>query len=305
MLSFGIEVLNQGLAYGVLAIAVTLTYKILDFPDLSVDGSFPLGSVIAAVVLLKWGNIPLALFLSFIGGLGAGLLTGFLHVKLKISNLLSGILVMTGLYSINLMIANNRSNLPIFNVRTMFTVGSWVERLPLDLQVWVIRFYPSLVLLLVIVVLKLVMDWFLETKLGFLLRITGDNPQLVIALGEDIGKTKILGLMLSNGIAAFSGAIAMQMFRFYDISLGSGIVVVGLASVVLGTSVLGFMKSWKITTLVVLGSILYRLSISVALALKLPPSNLKLITAVIFILALVLNNKELRPKFLKGRDKHA
>ena len=149
------------------------------------------------------------------------------------------------------------------------------------------------------------MDWFLETKLGFLLRITGDNPQLVIALGEDIGKTKILGLMLSNGIAAFSGAIAMQMFRFYDISLGSGIVVVGLASVVLGTSVLGFMKSWKITTLVVLGSILYRLSISVALALKLPPSNLKLITAIIFILALVLNNKELRPKFLKGWDKHA
>ncbi len=305
MLSFGIEVLNQGLAYGVLAIAVTLTYKILDFPDLSVDGSFPLGSVIAAVVLLKWGNIPLALFLSFIGGLGAGLLTGFLHVKLKISNLLSGILVMTGLYSINLMIANNRSNLPIFNVKTMFTVGSWVENLPQDLQVWVIRFYPSIVLLLVIIVLKLVMDWFLETKLGFLLRITGDNPQLVIALGEDIGKTKILGLMLSNGIAAFSGAIAMQMFRFYDISLGSGIVVVGLASVVLGTSVLGFMKSWKITTLVVLGSILYRLSISVALALKLPPSNLKLITAIIFVLALVLNNKELRPKLLKGRDKHA
>ena len=305
MLSFGIEVLNQGLAYGVLAIAVTLTYKILDFPDLSVDGSFPLGSVIAAVVLLKWGSIPLALLLAFIGGLGAGLLTGFLHVKLKISNLLSGILVMTGLYSINLMIADNRSNLPIFNVKTMFTVGAWVEKLPQELQPWVTKFYSTLILLIVIVLLKLVMDWFLETKLGFLLRITGDNPQLVIALGEDIGKTKILGLMLSNGIAAFSGAIAMQMFRFYDISLGSGIVVVGLASVVLGTSVLGFMKSWKITTLVVLGSILYRLSISVALALKLPPSNLKLITAIIFILALVLNNKELRPKFLKGWDKHA
>ena len=136
MVSFVVEVLNQGLTFGILAIAVTLTYKILDFPDLSVDGSFPLGAVIAAVVLLKWGNIPLALGLAFMGGIGAGWVAGFLHVKLKISNLLSGIVVMTGLYSINLMVANNRSNLPIFNVRTMFTVGQWVESLPAAIQPW-------------------------------------------------------------------------------------------------------------------------------------------------------------------------
>ena len=286
MVSFVVEVLNQGLTFGILAIAVTLTYKILDFPDLSVDGSFPLGAVIAAVVLLKWGNIPLALGLAFMGGIGAGWVAGFLHVKLKISNLLSGIVVMTGLYSINLMVANNRSNLPIFNVRTMFTVGQWVESLPAAIQPWVTRFYATFILLIVLFILKYVMDWFLDTKLGFLLRITGDNPQLVIALGEDIGKTKMLGLMISNGIAAFSGAITIQMFRFYDISLGIGIVVVGLASVVLGMSVFGFMKTWKITTLAVLGSIIYRLSLSTALAMHLPPSYLKLVTAVIFVLAL-------------------
>lgn len=307
MLAFISEVLVQGFAYGILAIGVTLTYKILDFADLTVDGSFPLGAVIAAVCLLNKVPVPLAMAAAFLGGSLAGLLTGLLHVKLKISGLLSGILVMTGLYSINLMIGTNKSNLPVFNEKTLFTIGDWVKGFDPATQTWIIRLYPILIVLGLVLILKLVIDWFLGTKLGFLLRITGDNPQLVIALGEDIGRTKILGLMLSNGIAALAGSVIMQLFRFYDLSMGSGTVVSGLASVVLGLTVFGWIKSFKLTTVVILGSILYRLSISVALSLKLPPSNLKLMSVIIFVTAIVINNGSLKEGWDKliGGFKHA
>lgn len=294
MVGFIIDVLVQGLAYGLLAIGVILTYKILDFPDLSVDGSFPLGAVIAAMAITHQVPIPLAMALAFAGGLVAGLLTGWLHVKLKISGLLSGILVMTGLYSINLLVGANRSNVPVFNEKTLFTLGTWSQNFDPIFQVWIQRLYPLMIVLGLVLLMKLSLDWFLSTKLGFLIRITGDNPQLVTSLGEDIGKTKIIGLMLSNGMAAFAGSVVMQLFRFYDISMGSGVVVSGLASVVLGMSVFGWIKSLKLTTLAILGSILYRLSIATALALRLPPSNLKLITALIFIFAIVLNNGSLK-----------
>lgn len=300
------DVLVQGLAYGILAIGVTLTYKILDFADLTVDGSFPLGAVIAAVCLVNQVPVALAMVLAFTGGALAGALTGLLHVKLKITGLLSGILVMTGLYSINLIVGGNKSNVPVFNQTTIFTLGSWVKTLDPSLASWVTRLYPILVVLGLVLVLKVVMDWFLSTKLGFLIRITGDNPQLVIALGEDIGKTKILALSLSNGIAALAGSVIMQLYRFYDLSMGSGTVVAGLAAVVLGLTVFSWVKSFKITTVVVLGSILYRLSIAVALALKLPPSNLKLMSALIFVSAIVINNGTLKPIMdsLTGGLKH-
>ena len=294
MISFISEVLVQGLAYGILAIAVTLTYNILDFADLTVDGSFPLGAVIAAMCLINKIPVPIAMLAAFIGGTIAGGLTGLLHVKLKVSGLLSGILVMTGLYSINLMVGNSRSNLPVFNEKTLFTIGDWVKTLDPSLQLWVTRLYPIMVVLILVVALKLIMDWFLSTKLGFLMRITGDNPQLVIALGEDTGRTKIIGLMLSNGIAALAGSVIMQLFRFYDISMGSGTVVAGLASVVLGITVFSWVKSYKLTTLAILGSIVYRLSISVALSLKLSPSYLKLMSVILFITAIIINNGSLK-----------
>lgn len=294
MLDFILEVLAQGLAYGVMAIGVTLTYKILDFPDMSVDGSFPMGAVIGAMCLTH--NVPplIAMALAFFGGVLAGYAAGYLHVYLKINNLLSGILVMTGLYSINLMIGQNQSNIPVFNVPTIFTIGPWIDSIPVGMQTWVVKFYPIALLLLLVVIVKLSLDWFLKTKLGFLLRITGDNPQLVIALGENIGKTKILGLTLSNGIAALAGSVVMMLLRYYDITMGSGVVVIGLASVVLGTTVFGKLKSLKITTVVVLGSIFYRLCISFALAMNLPPSNLKLITVLLFIAAIVVNSGMLK-----------
>lgn len=301
MSSFISSLLVQGLAYGILAIAVTLTYKILDFADMTVDGSFPLGGVIAAICLIQGLPIPLAMVLAFIGGMLAGGMTGLLHVKLKISALLSGILVMTGLYSINLMVGSNKSNVPVFNVKTLFTLGEWTKNLSPGQLDWVEVLYPIVIVGVLLMAIKVAMDWFLNTKLGFLIRITGDNPQLVIALGEDIGKTKIIGLMLSNGIAAFAGSLIMQLYRYYDITMGSGIVVSGLASVVLGLTVFGWCKSLKLTTTAILGSILYRLSISVALALKLPPSNLKLMTALIFIGAIIINNGSLKETLNKLR----
>ncbi len=301
------DVLVQGLAYGILAIAITLTYNILDFADLSVDGSFPLGAVIAAMAILNKVPVPLAMGAAFIGGALAGSLTGLLHVKLKISGLLSGILVMTGLYSINLMVGGNRSNLPVFNEVTLFTIPKWVTTLDPAMVPWVSKAYPIVIVLLLVMGLKWTLDWFLNTKLGFLMRITGDNPQLVTALGEDIGKTKIIGLMLSNGIAAVAGSIIMQLFRFYDISMGSGTVVAGLASVVLGITVFSWAKSLKLTSKVILGSLVYRLSIAVALSLKLPPCYLKLMSVVIFVSAIVINNGTLKNNLstLTGGFNHA
>lgn len=291
MFDFILEVIAQGLAYGILAIGVTLTYKILDFPDMSADGSFPMGAVIAAICLTHNISPVIAMALAFSGGVLAGFVAGYLHVGLKINNLLSGILVMTGLYSINLLIGANRSNIPVFNVSTIFTIGSWSKALsPAQLSL-VTSLYPIALLLALVLIVKLSTDWFLNTKLGFLLRITGDNPQMVITLGENIGKMKIIGLILSNGIVAFSGSVIMMLLRYYDITMGSGIVVIGLVSVVLGTTVFGRLKSLKITTLVVLGSIFYRLCISLALAINLPPSNLKLITVLLFIIAIMVNNR--------------
>lgn len=304
MLDFILEVLAQGLAYGILAIGVTLTYKILDFPDMTVDGSFPLGAVIAAVSITH-GVPPLAaMALAMVGGVAAGYLAGFLHVYLKISNLLSGILVMTGLYSVNLMVGLNKSNIPVFKFSTIFTIGTWIEMFPVGLRPVIQQFYPIALLLSLVLIVKFSLDWFLGTKLGFLIRITGDNPQLVIALGEDIGRTKILGLTMSNAIAALAGSIIMQLLRYYDITMGSGVVVIGLASVVLGTTVFSWIKSFKITTVVVLGSIFYRLCISFALAMNLPPSNLKLVTVILFVSAIVINNGSLKKWMaqLGGKD---
>lgn len=290
------DVFIQGLAYGILAIGVTLTYKILDFADLTVDGSFPLGAVITAVCLVNQVPLFLAMTLAFIGGSLAGMMTGILHVKLKITGLLSGILVMTGLYSINLMVGGNKSNIPVFNQPTIFTIGSWIDSLSPSIKSVIVRIYPVIVVFTIVILLKILIDWFLSTQLGYLIRITGDNPQLVTALGEDIGKTKIIALSLSNGIAALSGSVIMQLYRFYDLSMGSGTVVSGLAAVVLGLTVFSWIKSFKLTSVVILGSILYRLSISIALMLKLPPSNLKLMSALIFIGAILVNNGQLKEK---------
>lgn len=279
-MNFMLDVLIQGLAYSFLAMGISLTFKVLRSADLTVDGSFPLGAVIGAVALTSNVPIVIALLLAFIAGSLAGLVTGWLSVKLKIQPLLSGILTMSGLYTINLLIGNNRSNIPVFQHNTIFTLPTWISPT-------ISRVYPLLVLTILVLLTKLAIEWFLKTKRGYMLKVAGDNPQLVISLGEDLGKYKYLGLSLSNAIIAMGGAIVMMLSRYYDLSMGSGMLVIGLASVVLGDTLLQS-KNVQLTTLAIVGSLLYRFSIASALSLNIHPSFLRLLTVIIFVLAIVM-----------------
>ncbi len=279
---FIINILEQGFIFAIMAIGVYITYKILDFPDLSVDGTFALGAAVTAAALIKGVNPYVSLILAFASGIIAGGITGVLHVKLKITNLLSGILVMIGLYSINLRIMG-KANIPLFSQSTIFSNS----------------ISPVIIIAIFAVLAKIGLDLFLKTKLGFILRATGDNPQMVTSLGIDIGTIKILGLMLSNGIVALSGSMMAQYQKFSDVGMGTGIIVMGLASVILGESVFRKASFLLPTTTAILGSILYKGSLSLALKMGFPPTDLKLITCVIVIIALSLNGKKLNLSFKK------
>lgn len=272
-MDFFISTLEQGLIFAIGALGVYITYTILDFPDLSVDGTFSLGSAVTAAFILKGTNPILSLVLAFIGGAIGGLITGILHVKLKITNLLSGILVMIGLYSINLRVMG-KANLPMINKSNIFSSNISIV----------------LILAFIVLIVKLLMDILFKTKFGFILRATGDNEILVTSIGVDKGTIKITGLMVSNGLVALSGAIMAQYQRFSDISMGNGFIVVALASIILGQSVFKKSKFLKGTTVVIIGSFLYKLSVGAALNLGFPPTDLKLITSLIVVIAIVMNN---------------
>lgn len=267
-----INVLEQGLLFGVVAIGVYITYKILDFPDLSVDGTYPLGAAICAALLVKDVNPWLAVLVATIGGALAGLVTALLNVKLKITNLMSGILVMIGLYSVNLMVMG-QSNIPLFNTKNVFT-GK----------------FNIITIIVVVLIIKISFDFFLKTKLGNLLIAVGDNEQLVTSLGINKNNIKILGLMISNGLVALSGALTAQYQGFSDASMGTGVVVMGLAAVIIGASIFKKMSFMKYTTISIFGAIIYKLAIALALKFGLNPNYLKLMTAVIVIIALSLNS---------------
>lgn len=282
MAGFIINILEQGFIFGIMVLGVFITYKILDFPDLSVEGSFPLGASICAKLLLLGLNPILATLIAMMGGVIGGFLTGLLHVKLKITNLLSGILVMIGLYSINLRIMG-KSNIPLFSQSTIFHVR--VSKLSL--------------IMVIILSVKIILDMFFKTKFGFLIKATGDNPKLVTSLGIDIGVTKFSALMISNGLVALSGALVCQYQRFADAGMGTGIIVMGLASIIFGESLFKRVKFINLTTMALLGSILYKATVACALKLGFPPTDLKLITAVIVALMLGINNKGKDFKFSK------
>ena len=267
-----INVLEQGLLFGVVAIGVYITYKILDFPDLSVDGTYPLGAAICAALLVKDVNPWLAVLVATIGGALAGLVTALLNVKLKITNLMSGILVMIGLYSVNLMVMG-QSNIPLFNTKNVFT-GK----------------FNIITIIVVVLIIKISFDFFLKTKLGNLLIAVGDNEQLVTSLGINKNNIKILGLMISNGLVALSGALTAQYQGFSDASMGTGVAVMGLAAVIIGASVFKKMSFMKYTTISIFGAIIYKLAIALALKFGLNPNYLKFMTAVIVIIALSLNS---------------
>jgi putative tryptophan/tyrosine transport system permease protein len=268
-----LSVLEQGLIFSIVALGVYITYRILDFPDLSVDGTFPLGAAVAAICLMKNINPFISCLFAFIaGGLG-GAVTGILHVKFKITNLLSGILVMIGLYSINLRIMS-KSNVPLFGKDTIFSSG----------------ISPVIIIAIFAILIKIALDLFLKTKIGFALIATGDNEQMVTQLGLNKGNLKILGLVISNGFVAFAGAMMAQYQGFSDVNMGTGTVVMGLAAVIMGESIFRKISIMKLSTMALLGSILYKAAIALALKLGLPPTDLKLMTAVIVIAALSLNN---------------
>lgn len=297
---FGI--LEEGLVYAIMALGVYITYKILDFPDLSVDGTFPLGAAVTAAGIANGlpfiGTISpvAALFISFAVGALAGCITGLIHVKLKVRDLLSGIIVMTALYSINLKITG-KANLPIFSKETIFSNSFLSAHVPEAASPFIV----TIILFVIVLVCKVLLDAYLQTRSGYLLRAVGDNDVLVTSLAKDKGLVKIVGLAIANGFAALAGSVYCQQKGFFEISIGTGTMVIGLANVIIGTQLLkrvGFIRS---TTAVIIGSIVYKACVSIALLLNdlhiggldisipVTASDLKLITSVLFLIILVVS----------------
>lgn len=277
-------ILEQGLIYGILALGLLITYRILDFPDLTVDSSFPLGAAVSAVLTLK-GMPPVATLLcGMVAGALAGLVTGLIHVKCKVRDLLSGIITMTALYSLNLRIAG-KANVPLFSGDTLFR-NAFTKSMPAFME----PYTTVLIVLVILLVAKLLLDLFLKTKAGYLLRAAGDNAAVVTTLSRDQGSVKIMGLMIANALVALAGAVMAQQQRFFDISMGTGTMVIGLASVIIGTNLFKRFRFMKSTTMVVLGSILYKACVSAAISMGLEATDMKMITAALFLLILVTSN---------------
>lgn len=298
MLFFGttIDGLQMGLCFAVIALGVYISYSILDFPDLSVDGTFPLGGVVCTILMLKLGLPPiLATFLTFFVGLLAGTITGLLHVKFKISKLLSGIIVMTALLSVNLaltkLLTRNGYTTTIFAYRSENLTGIFDGKLTEFFGKGAKDYVILAILLVIVIALKLVVDWFLKTKIGYLLRATGDNEKLVISLGRDSGTYKIMGLALANGFVSVSGALYSQLFMQYDNTSGTGKVVLALASVIIGLAVFSGSKHIKDTTAVIFGAVIYSLCLNYLVLVDTDGIYLKLLNAVLFALILIFNDK--------------
>ena len=293
--------LEEGLMYALLAFGVYLTYSILDFPDLSVDGTMPLGAILSGVLILKGVNPWVCLIAAFLAGAAAGSLTGLLHVKLRIRPLLSGILVYTALLSVNLVILflfnDGNSVASFFRKPTIFSAFP-ASLLPETAGGLYIR--QLVVSLLLVIACKLLLDAFLRTKCGLLLRATGDNAGFVTMLARDPGRSKIIGLALGNGFAALAGSVIAQAKGSADQQMGVGMVVLGLASVIIGLSLFRGVRRLRATTAVVFGSVIYKACLTVALALGLPTEYLKLLMAALFVLALLVGEKPLIRRMVRN-----
>jgi putative ABC transport system permease protein len=272
----------EGLVFGLVAIGVYLTFRVLSFPDLSVDGTFPLGAAVAAVLIVAGINPFLATLCAFCSGLGAGLITGLLNTKLRLPALLAGILVMVGLYSVNLRIMGG-ANVSLLREVTAFDKVAGLLRLGSGS----IEVSISLALVIAIIVF-LILNWFLRTEIGLALRATGDNEQMVRALGSDTNKNILLGCAISNGLVALAGAVVAQGQGFADVGMGIGMIVMGLASVIIGEALVRPRGVARLLLAVVVGAFVYRLFITIALRLGMAPGDLKLITAVLVIIVLAV-----------------
>lgn len=280
-----ISTVTQGLIYALLSYGIYITYKILDFPDLTVDGSFPLGAAVTAVLLVRGVNPYLTLLAAMAVGALAGLVTGLIHVRLKVRDLLAGIITMTALFSINLQIAG--SNLAVDrSFQTIFT-GAPAMALFGGTTLMMRKFMVALVL---VIIFKVLLDLFFSTKCGMLLRATGNNATVVTSLAVDQGRMKILGLVIANALVALCGSVVCHEQRSFSSTMGTGQMVFGLATVIIGSTIFKKLSFVKGTTCAVVGSIVYKACIQLAISLGLPANLLKLVTAVLFLAILVIGN---------------
>lgn len=277
MNSFIMSVLQQSLIFSITVMGIYITYKILKFADLSADGSFTLGAGVSAILITRGVSPIVSLGISMLAGALAGLATGILNVKLKIQDILSSILVMVGLYSINLRIMEGKANLPLFNHKSLFTDKN-----------------PLFVLSIITLICAMFFTLFFKTKLGYLLKGIGDNENMITSLGINIGSIKIFALSLSNSFIALSGGIMAQYQGFSDINMGTGTMIMGLASIIIGYSIfkrIGFLNS---SIICIVGTLLYRTSIALSLRAGFNPSDLKLISSILVVIVLSIgNSKEL------------
>ena len=280
MLDLVLSTISQGLLWAIMALGVFLTFRVLDIADLSVEGTFPLGAAVAATLIDAGHSVWFAMLIALIAGCIGGTVTALLTTKLKIPALLSGILTMIGLYSVNLMIMG-KANVPLLRAETVFTLTEDLFGVSSVVATLIVG-------LIATTVVGVIMYWFFGTVLGTAIRATGCNPQMARAQGINTNVMVILGLLISNGLVALSGALVAQSNGFADVGMGTGTIVIGLASVIIGEVLFGTrsFKNWLIS--VVLGSVVYRAVIAIVLELGMPPNDLKLFTAVLVAIALSL-----------------
>ena len=267
--------IEQSLIFAIMVLGVYISFRILNFPDMTVDGTFPLGAAISAKLLTLGVNPYLTLLVALVAGAVAGAVTGLIHVKLKVKDLLAGILVMTALYSVNLRVMG-KSNIPLFEEDNIFNT----------------EYSMMITIVVLILISKFLLDYLLKTKFGFALKALGDNENLIVSLGLNEEKYKIYGLMIANAFVAFSGAVLAQYQGFADVGMGTGIIVIGLASIIIGDTLFGKRRRFAGTTIVIIGSILYRGVIAVTLSMGMDASDLKLITSVIVIVILWIQKQK-------------
>ena len=267
--------IEQSLIFAIMVLGVYISFRILNFPDMTVDGTFPLGAAISAKLLTLGVNPYLTLLVALVAGAVAGAVTGLIHVKLKVKDLLAGILVMTALYSVNLRVMG-KSNIPLFEEDNIFNT----------------EYSMMITIVVLILISKFLLDYLLKTKFGFALKALGDNENLIVSLGLNEEKYKIYGLMIANAFVAFSGAVLAQYQGFADVGMGTGIIVIGLASIIIGDTLFGKRRKLAGTTIVIIGSILYRGVIAVTLSMGMDASDLKLITSVIVIVILWIQKQK-------------
>lgn len=300
-----IGALTLGLILALLALGVYVSFRIFNIPDMTAEGTITLGASVAAVMMVNGYNPGLATVAAALAGTAAGAITGLLATKCKINALLSGILVMTGLYSVNLH-TMGKSNVPLLETKTLATYAEhFGARLfgsteSLNIAGWEVSVRDAstlLAILLLIIIICLIVYWFFRTDLGTAMRASGDNPHMICALGVSVDAATIFGLAISNGLIGLCGALMAQYQGFADVQMGIGMVVLGIASVIIGESLVGTRAVGLLITGTVMGSVLFRLLVAIALRWGLNPNDLKLITAVFVFAALVMPNFARRIKF--------